>query len=49
MNFNQRTGSVPLILIPLDYFLSARICPVKVAKHPEQGKTLTGQILAEID
>ena len=37
-----------LILIPLDYLLSARFCPVKVAKHPYQGKTLTGQGLAEI-
>ena len=37
-----------LILIPLDYLLSARFCPVKVAKHPYRGKTLTGQSLAEI-
>ena len=37
-----------LILIPLDYLLSAWFCPVKVAKHPYQGKTLTGQSLAEI-
>ena len=37
-----------LILIPLDYFLSARFCSVKVAKHPYQGKTLTEQNLAEI-
>ena len=35
-------------LIPLDYFLSAGMWPVKVAKHPYQGMTLTGHTLADL-
>ena len=37
-----------LLLIPLDYCLSAGVWPVKVAEHPYQGMTLTGHTLADL-
>ena len=33
-------GTVIPLLIPLDYFLSARLCPVKAAAAPFQGMGL---------
>ena len=45
ISINREQVVVTPILIPLDYFLSARFCPVKVAKHhymarPWQDKAL---------